>query len=110
MNERFPDAAPEDLARCDGTCIICREEMSQGGSNKKLPCGHVFHLPCLRSWLERQQNCPTCRANVLTPSTQRPQGAEAPAANGVPAAEAQAAPAQVPQQQAREGPVEAAPG
>ncbi|KNE55162.1 hypothetical protein AMAG_01083 [Allomyces macrogynus ATCC 38327] len=32
---------------------------------KKLPCGHVFHFGCLRSWLERQQSCPTCRRSVL---------------------------------------------
>jgi len=37
---------------------------STGGTNKKLACGHVFHLHCLRSWLERQQNCPICRATV----------------------------------------------
>jgi E3 ubiquitin-protein ligase synoviolin len=24
-----------------------------------LPCGHIFHFHCLRSWLERQQTCPT---------------------------------------------------
>lgn len=34
---------------------------------KKLPCGHVLHFACLRSWLERQQICPTCRAPVLAP-------------------------------------------
>jgi E3 ubiquitin-protein ligase synoviolin len=32
---------------------------------KKLPCGHIFHFYCLRSWLERQQSCPTCRRTVL---------------------------------------------
>jgi E3 ubiquitin-protein ligase synoviolin len=82
MNERFPDATPEDLARCDGTCIICREEMTPSTQNKKLPCGHVFHLTCLRSWLERQQNCPTCRANVLqvSPRADTPAGAEQGAA------------------------------
>lgn len=32
---------------------------------KKLPCGHVLHFACLRSWLERQQRCPTCRRPVL---------------------------------------------
>jgi hypothetical protein len=58
--------------RGDATCIICREEMS---SAKKLPCGHFFHVHCLRSWLERQQTCPTCRAPVLPPDN-------GPAANG----------------------------
>lgn len=32
---------------------------------KKLPCGHVFHFNCLRSWLERQQNCPTWFVLIL---------------------------------------------
>ena len=48
MDERFAEATAEDLARCDGICIICREEMAAGARNKKLPCGHVFHLHCLR--------------------------------------------------------------
>jgi E3 ubiquitin-protein ligase synoviolin len=30
-----------------------------GDTPKKLPCGHIFHFHCLRSWLERQQSCPT---------------------------------------------------
>eukprot|EP00879_Flechtneria_rotunda_P028227 GHRR01030317.1.p1 GENE.GHRR01030317.1~~GHRR01030317.1.p1 ORF type:complete len:814 (+),score=384.97 GHRR01030317.1:119-2560(+) len=92
--DRFPDATAEDLARCDGICIICREEMQQAGLNKKLHCGHVFHLHCLRSWLERQQNCPTCRTSVFRPppvaeATNRPQqgaaagGAAAPPGAGV---------------------------
>jgi hypothetical protein len=50
--DRFPDASTEDLDRCDGICIICREEMTTAGLNKKLHCGHVFHLHCLRCvWL-----------------------------------------------------------
>ncbi|CAO3569066.1 unnamed protein product [Mortierella alpina] len=46
------------------------------GSNtnvpKKLPCGHIFHFHCLKSWLERQQSCPTCRRLVLDPPTPAP--------------------------------------
>lgn len=87
MNTRYPDATAEQLER-DGTCIICREEMRpwqdqnpHAGAGaaparsspderrrpKKLPCGHILHVGCLRSWLERQQVCPTCRRSVLAP-------------------------------------------
>ncbi|KAF2738019.1 hypothetical protein EJ04DRAFT_460374 [Polyplosphaeria fusca] len=84
MNARYPDATAEELGR-ENTCIVCREEMrpwvqpgAEGAGRvderqrpKKLPCGHVLHFSCLRSWLERQQVCPTCRRSVLvdTPST-----------------------------------------
>ncbi|XP_061369442.1 ERAD-associated E3 ubiquitin-protein ligase HRD1B-like [Gastrolobium bilobum] len=64
MNGRFPDATPEELNASDATCIICREEMTTA---KKLLCGHLFHVHCLRSWLERQHTCPTCRALVVQP-------------------------------------------
>lgn len=67
MNEKYPDATQEELEVIDKICIICREEMQTA---KKLPCGHIFHMHCLRSWLERQQTCPTCRRSVLdNPST-----------------------------------------
>ena len=52
------------VCRSDATCIICREEMVTA---KKLICGHLFHMHCLRSWLERQHTCPTCRALVVPP-------------------------------------------
>ena len=84
MNALYPDATAEDIGRAD-VCIICREEMhpyqpaaaepgqpqprpnpvAERMRPKKLPCGHVLHFSCLRSWLERQQICPTCRANVV---------------------------------------------
>jgi E3 ubiquitin-protein ligase synoviolin len=76
MDALYPDATSEEMERLgDRTCIICREEMvpripgqaaqaqaEGGGPNetpKKLACGHMFHFHCLRSWLERQQSCPT---------------------------------------------------
>ena len=82
LDSRFPDATAEDLDASQGgedTCVVCREKMKMcqthaDGSQtpipkqmraKKLPCSHAFHLHCLRSWLERQQACPTCRASVL---------------------------------------------
>lgn len=90
MNTRFPDATREELER-DGTCIVCREDMRPWPADgepameqrlraKKLPCGHILHFGCLRSWLERQQVCPTCRRPVLettTPNTNAGAGAVA---------------------------------
>lgn len=82
MDQLYPNATEEELSQMsDSTCIICREDMHSTPNNateesdiqqqpqqqqrensdqpKKLPCGHVFHFHCLRSWLERQQTCPT---------------------------------------------------
>jgi len=71
MDRRYPNATAAELNdMSDRTCIICRDELAlpdpqvqgQAGPNttpKKLPCGHIFHFNCLRSWLERQQSCPT---------------------------------------------------
>ncbi|VDC03607.1 unnamed protein product [Peniophora sp. CBMAI 1063] len=95
MDERYPNATETELtAMSDAACIICREEMvaqtataapdptAEGdGPNmtpKKLPCGHIFHFHCLRSWLERQQSCPTCRRGVLDGSPATPNAGQAP--------------------------------
>lgn len=70
MNTLYPDATPEELQAADNVCIICREEMTT--ASKKLPCNHIFHTSCLRSWFQRQQTCPTCRLNILrSPNTDR---------------------------------------
>ncbi|KAF7790315.1 hypothetical protein EIP86_001269 [Pleurotus ostreatoroseus] len=128
MDRRYPNATEEELtAMSDRTCIICREEMvastqnqnaagqgqapanantnantGQDGPNvtpKKLPCGHIFHFQCLRSWLERQQSCPTCRRTVLEtdqPNRNNAQGAARNARPGPPQPGAAPAAAQPP--------------
>jgi E3 ubiquitin-protein ligase synoviolin len=52
--------------------VVATSRTLAAGRNKKLGCGHVFHLHCLRSWLERQQNCPICRRSVVPPSATPP--------------------------------------
>jgi len=64
MDTLYPDATAEELSATDNVCIICREEMT-ASATKKLPCNHIFHRNCLRSWFQRQQTCPTCRLDVL---------------------------------------------
>ncbi|GAC99274.1 hypothetical protein PHSY_006875 [Pseudozyma hubeiensis SY62] len=47
---------------------------------KKLACGHIFHFRCLRSWLERQQSCPTCRRMILDDEPDAPAPPQQPPA------------------------------
>ncbi|XP_047210028.1 E3 ubiquitin-protein ligase synoviolin isoform X1 [Girardinichthys multiradiatus] len=94
MNTLYPDATPEDLQASDNVCIICREEMVTGA--KKLPCNHIFHSSCLRSWFQRQQTCPTCRMDVLRASSNNQTQAPAPAPAPAPAAPANAPAAPAP--------------
>ncbi|XP_050520904.1 E3 ubiquitin-protein ligase synoviolin-like [Daktulosphaira vitifoliae] len=66
MNTLYPDATTEDLQATENVCIICREDMTATAA-KKLPCNHIFHTSCLRSWFQRHQTCPTCRLDILRP-------------------------------------------
>lgn len=58
----FPDATDKLLMVDDAECAICRDKLSAA---KQLPCGHLFHLPCLRAWLQQSGHenfkCPICR-------------------------------------------------
>ncbi|KAL2527053.1 E3 ubiquitin protein ligase RIN2 [Abeliophyllum distichum] len=62
LHGALPDATPEELRAYDDECAICREPMAKA---KKLSCSHLFHLACLRSWLDQglseNYSCPTCR-------------------------------------------------
>jgi E3 ubiquitin-protein ligase synoviolin len=122
MNERYPDATAEEITRED-TCIICREEMrpfppADAGNGaaaqpvrnpvaermrpKKLPCGHILHFACLRSWLERQQICPTCRRPVV-PGPRQAGTVGPPAANAAPGQPIAAVPGQPAADQVNQG-------
>lgn len=62
LHGALPDATSEELQAYDDECAICREPMAKA---KKLSCHHLFHLACLRSWLDQGLSdnylCPTCR-------------------------------------------------
>lgn len=79
LDSKLKDATQEDLNDDNSLCIICREDMTLEGVNKgerlypkKLDCGHIIHMGCLKSWFERSQVCPLCRAPVLRNDTAAP--------------------------------------
>nr|CAB3221434.1 E3 ubiquitin-protein ligase AMFR [Phallusia mammillata] len=61
MEAQFPAATREEIAAHEDQCAICWDQMENA---RKLPCGHLFHSPCLRSWLEQDTTCPTCRKQL----------------------------------------------
>ncbi|KAF9171234.1 hypothetical protein BGX20_007929 [Mortierella sp. AD010] len=63
MQALYPSATEKELADYSDDCAICRDSMT---SAKILPCGHIFHLFCIRSWLEHHSSCPTCRRSLVS--------------------------------------------
>ncbi|ETW00452.1 hypothetical protein H310_07077 [Aphanomyces invadans] len=54
------------------SCSICWDSVTdnRGKCNAAhhLPCGHGFHLQCIREWMKRDSTCPLCRRSL--PSVQ----------------------------------------
>ncbi|XP_051143166.1 E3 ubiquitin protein ligase RIN2 [Andrographis paniculata] len=67
LHGALPNATSEELRAYDDECAICREPMAKA---KKLSCKHLFHLACLRSWLDQglseSYSCPTCRKPLFS--------------------------------------------
>lgn len=112
LDQSLETATQLELLAADHMCIICREDMycpmvyqrtrrkplNPRKYPKKLRCGHILHLACLKDWLERSDSCPLCRQKVFAnPTPNRPnveQAAPAPAA--APNAQAVQTPAPAP--------------
>lgn len=83
LDDKLKTMSPVELADTDNVCIVCMDELCahleeamQGPQRhstastskykpKRLPCGHVLHLFCLKNWMERSQTCPICRLPVF---------------------------------------------
>ena len=45
-------------------CSICLGEYEDGEAMVQLPCGHLFHEPCINSWTESHTKCPLCNLDL----------------------------------------------
>ncbi len=61
-----PDEIINSFPICE-TCSICLEvEPDQSrGPRLTLPCKHMFHCHCIKTWLNNHTTCPICRESVL---------------------------------------------
>jgi len=46
------------------TCTICLCEYEDGETLVRLPCGHVYHDECIKSWTDGHSKCPLCNIDL----------------------------------------------
>ena len=47
-------------------CSICLGEYEEGEELVKLPCSHIYHDECIRSWTQHHIRCPLCNYDLET--------------------------------------------
>lgn len=45
-------------------CTICLSEFEIEEDVRRLPCMHLFHIPCVDQWLTTNKKCPICRVDI----------------------------------------------
>ena len=60
----------DDPSAC---CTICFVPMEDGDRIGDLTCGHVFHVECIKGWVQRKNTCPLCAVPLATPRKQQQQ-------------------------------------
>jgi hypothetical protein len=54
----------------DMLCAICQDDIEVGQQVRKINhCGHTFHKDCIDVWFRENPQCPTCRHDIRTVST-----------------------------------------
>ena len=47
------------------SCVICLEIFKEKEEIYELKCKHIYHLDCLKKWLEKSRFCPVCRESAV---------------------------------------------
>lgn len=56
----------------DTECSICCGNLLLKNLNNDIivgNCGHIFHEKCIKSWHDKQLNCPNCKVDWITKDT-----------------------------------------
>ena len=55
----------------NNNCIICLADFEIGDNITSLPCLHLFHIDCIKHWLESKNHCPICKLEITADSLRR---------------------------------------
>ncbi|GJR85948.1 E3 ubiquitin protein ligase CIP8-like protein [Tanacetum coccineum] len=50
----------------ESVCVICKDNTCVGSVVNRLPCAHVYHPLCIKTWLNARNTCPLCRYELPT--------------------------------------------
>merc|ERR1712227_287648 len=60
----LPKSKPTQFQKdSDKSCSICMDNFSKE-EILTLPCFHIFHYKCVKTWFEKEHHCPECRADA----------------------------------------------
>ncbi|VFQ87190.1 unnamed protein product [Cuscuta campestris] len=65
---KFPSHFSTETER---KCSICQEEYESGDEMGKLECGHLYHIHCIKQWLQHKNACPVCKSAAAATSTHK---------------------------------------
>ena len=57
------DLEEDDPAIC---CTICFVPLEEGDRIGDLTCDHIYHVECLKGWVQRKNKCPLCAVPLAT--------------------------------------------
>ncbi len=67
-NELKPRRYDKNMNEFGSKCTICLEEFKNYNEIIKLYCKHIFHVKCLKEWLDKiilSPKCPNCNDSIL---------------------------------------------
>lgn len=58
---QYGDLSSTEQTEHDKRCIICMDDYTNMDNVIILPCQHIYHSQCVRTWFEHASTCPVCR-------------------------------------------------
>ena len=61
---RLNDTKATELVNDDATCSICLGDYEHEDKVIQLPCSHMYHADCIKSWTKNHVRCPLCNIDL----------------------------------------------
>ncbi|CAJ1945587.1 unnamed protein product [Cylindrotheca closterium] len=64
LEDNLQDLEEDDPSIC---CTICFGPLQEGDRIASLECKHIFHVECIKGWVQRKNTCPLCATQIAKP-------------------------------------------